>query len=1278
MTYAGDSKNINTNKTTKKYWLWFLAVFAAAFLVRLYFAVQVFPFEYVSDELSSISAVGLLYPLNWDEYFSLGLGYYGGGFNVLFAGFFYLFKDPLTIYRACLVVLSFLQAAGSLIAFVILKKHLRLESDLFAALIAIASGFLVTRRSLNITNESVLYFIIWVIIFLLFELTESDGRKARKRVLSIVLAAVMAYALSIHERMLVLIPLLLLAWLLYLIVYKKSIISLVFFIPTYAAGYFLARALKNAILDMNFSDAAGSVINTTVSTSGLELLGSSSYWKPYLTAVTGSFTTSALLSFGLVLCGIVLFFVFFFKAFFRKNELRAVESNTTIQNKVFLGVLFLAGGIVAIAFYQPLSWLYNLELAMEEGWGTTYYALKMITYVRYYGIMIPPLCMLVMTFLYKNENKKAVKIAGAAVMTGVLLNVIWLVNTYMYVRFSSAADEVWGAFGFGIPFSNDYGYIGYLIGSIVLFGMLILLFVLTKVKKVHILLIVICAFSIWQYCDRASNVSIEKAENRDKQYNTYALLEETGALDGLSEIYATDRPTVYQFLYYDRIVHPMLPEYDIEEGIAITPNYVQREEFLENNWKILETDLTDVDVVFVKGERIEQAFENAGYELVEYIPMICDFTKDDFTVVSGEKMDIVKWIRFPYGTYEVQLDKEYFDSKDYILQIKNTSYQRYFVKQYLSQTANGKVFFSVPKKDYLYIRITSESGAITEAPEKIRIRKISDVNTVGINHEGYTEKVVSALKKNKAESVAFLNNSDIENDFSYISELSGCDFKDYNEVELKKQNSPYILTNVDDEWMCFLDDYSIEVINKNYVLMKRRTEGAGVHFVDIKKDSKIKNRLTRGKYQFCFIPDDSYKGELEDMYYVLTWKKSGMDMSKKLSLKFEDNNLYSNYVKLDSEIISWDVNLYDSSNKKVKCKKITIRKPVSECEYRFGKMGADLAETVNKNTYNDRIYINCSGYGFNYELIKQYVKSGIKTDAVISYLIDENFKAIPDNGLVVIPRFNRTIYSFIEKGYQVINTNEDYVFLYRGESELLKNSDVSRYMDGKKLRGSYYIDNGELMRIDLSPGAYRIYIRSEQEDRILLCTGESVVREYKREDYLKDNNETVLCFNAIYDFNNLVLMDADGEDITDRIEAIERSSWIDTSTVSGDQYSIVENTISGNGKINIISSGMQVKADNVYYAEITFRGEPLSVKLASMDYAHSTRGLNIETSEYTKTDQNEYKMILTVTPVRKRDLDTIVFEAEFKGEYEITDFSMISDDQKGQMEEVEPSDSDSF
>lgn len=205
-----DSSYSRTDKLIKPA----LYVLTAALGLVLAIRLRVPP---VIDEVSTIASPALMLGYNWEEaLFAMGGCYFKYGPSLLYYPLMRIFEDPYVFYKSMLVLNVLIYAFIPVIAYDILKKHLGLGYVTSAAL-AHTTGILPSTLlyTLYARADAMLIFLPWPMLLVILELValepgakgSSIARKtlARRVVLSVILAAMTAYAYMAHTRGIVLI-----------------------------------------------------------------------------------------------------------------------------------------------------------------------------------------------------------------------------------------------------------------------------------------------------------------------------------------------------------------------------------------------------------------------------------------------------------------------------------------------------------------------------------------------------------------------------------------------------------------------------------------------------------------------------------------------------------------------------------------------------------------------------------------------------------------------------------------------------------------------------------------------------------------------------------------------------------------------------------------------------------------------------------------------------------------------------------------------------------------
>lgn len=600
-----------------------LFVFIIALLPRLFFSMQMFPVRTISDETATISTGAFFAGLDWSGVVSLA-GYYGGGFSILLAPIFRLTDDPIIIYRAALVLVSVLQSLAAPISYHLMKKYFFVENQVFLLIASVACSFMVVTRSNIIYNEHMLILISWVTAWLLCILYHCENNK-KKFAYSLLLAAVLSYALTVHIRAAVLWIAVVLLVLCFFIRTRKWLISKAAFVAAGAAGYFLSSQFIHYIQSHIWLISEGeSIRNSSINISTGADLTDPLVWKTWLNIIFGQIYTIGIYSGAVLFAAIVIFVPLIFTFFtcgnhqtFRKKQLpdsllceNHAEETSDSQNDLFfiLSITFMLS-IAATIAGQSISWLSSAVSAVK---GDSTYGVKAFTYIRYFGPYCGPVFMI--TLIYIQSHYQELKsIAIRTFLLFALLQTYWVAAIVPYLENTTAAEEIFvGFIGALLDGSKDI-YL-YLKPFGILFAMFSIACVLFYKKKKSTAVLLISFFLLWEYGSQSASYDLNTSQkNWNKVSSSYTFIKTAQSLTSLpDEIYvvdtssATDHNTYYLYQFYLNryTVVAGYPREDCEEAIVFA-NSAACSELLDRGYVMYQLD--DNEWVYVSGERLIHA-----------------------------------------------------------------------------------------------------------------------------------------------------------------------------------------------------------------------------------------------------------------------------------------------------------------------------------------------------------------------------------------------------------------------------------------------------------------------------------------------------------------------------------------------------------------------------------------------------------------------------------------------------------------------------------------------
>ena len=1291
-----------------------LLVFAAALIPRLLFSLQMIPFLLNNDELATISSFTLIYPAQWSEVLTNLTNYYGGGFTILFTPLFYWMDDPVEIYHTMLSIYCVVQALITVPAYCVIRKHFLTGQRWLAGFLSLAASYMVTRRSDNITNETALYLLTWIIFAILMELIDSIDQTKKKRILSLVLALLYAYALSIHERSLAFLGMFAVLFLFYLLVYRRCIVSIPFFGVPFAGGYILARLFKKAILAANYSAVLKNVANTSVggNFSNLKLLTNSGNWKAFGFSMIGSFTTASLVTCALLVAGTFIFLKYLGRGLFRSRMMREAEDEGSIERKFLAGFVFFYCGIFAIIFMQAAGWLPSLEAALELGWGTTNYSLKIITYIRYYGICLGPVVVLTVLYLYKRQGKTRL-LSILTILGSVFLSAFWLRFIYRYVMFSDSGREAWYPFG-GDLTNNTFGHLFYIIGAVVLIAAAVLLFLVLRKKWFNALLLVLCGFFIFQYVS-LSNLDLRKNNSNENLLNTYRACERLGLDEIMTDLYVNSTvATRYQFLFYDSQVHPELPDYDIDQGIVLTSSLSQFREAFDHGWKRVELQSeVPVHYLLMKGDALLSRLDEKGVSYSDQNLKESVLYPEDFIRLDAQTSSAVTdslW--FAAGTYELTVDGSaevsILDGSGNVLCTNAPDDEE--VSGGEAAEGSRSVFSTLSgKKLKAAVRLeqdvvdgeTVTDEGMTEMLEEIltsiEIRQISDNYILGISDAATLAEAADAVNREKKfDKLYYCYDADSTKfDLSHLSsQVSGVSVEICDSVEAGQLTDCWLLVNTTDDWLSYCTHFDPVLINSRYVLLAAK-ERPDDGFVDIEKlqmTDGMPAYLHAGTYRLRFSGFDA-GDEGKTLGYQVKSLSSGKILAKGL---LGENGSKESSMHLSGRIENWAFMLL-SNEEVIPCERIEISKPYSVSEAYYSREYGSLVSLIEATGYSGEICVFDASSDYDSDVIRKYIERDSGKASVVINSSDALDPYDPaGSGIssaadwILLPRTSENVYPLMPE-YAAVQACSSTLAMVRNTPEnialLEKNGVEMLSRDGLLSTEFYDPVNSKLKSVSVPKGTYRLHISVEEDVKdqetlsVYRGTDNTVITTVKYDPGRKD---TVVTVGSLEGFGRLIAgpgANAEGmvpasvtkaEKAKYKITGIERVSndfllnFGECALSEGVQYNAEENTLSGTGKIRLRSALFRVTRNHVYHVRAKIKGDPVSVGLYMVNTQFLNEIINARSVKNNITDLGDgiTEVYMLVIPQENRKYNVLDFEAEFNGVFEVLEIRLEKEEQE--------------
>lgn len=388
-----------------------------SFLIYLILIMQEYPLHTSSDELGTISGPAYLAGRDWSGVME-GVGYYGAGYHILFFWIFMLTKNPVIIYRLILLFGVLLRVLIIPLVFYIGNRYINIKNGNLNLITAFLCSFAYTTRIGSISNEYIIEILVWVILLFICKLIEFHGNKKKQNVYAFLLSAVLMYGLTIHTRALTLVIATGLTFLFLRIIFKKK------FIGKWHVGVavilYIGARISIKFIQINIWGTTEGLRNGTVTIAqGIDIFNYKT-WVLWLDMLIGAVNTMTLVTGGFFIVVIVAIIKYFCQFLKKDNKIRDIN----IYCSAIVIIMVLCTGATLAALLVS-DWFIGSYPVFEIGkTAPNIYALKGVTYVRYWEPYVPPLIVCGIAIL--EQRKEWNKIFPVAVCITAFLQLIFI------------------------------------------------------------------------------------------------------------------------------------------------------------------------------------------------------------------------------------------------------------------------------------------------------------------------------------------------------------------------------------------------------------------------------------------------------------------------------------------------------------------------------------------------------------------------------------------------------------------------------------------------------------------------------------------------------------------------------------------------------------------------------------------------------------------------------------------------------------------------------------
>ncbi len=605
-------------------------------LIGLFSFISIFVFQIIlntnipcmrslPDEIGAVALGAKFAGLDW-SYVLVHPAYYYGSASFPFAYLvFKLIHDPMIQYQFLLAVAALVRSVSAFVAVKISMDFYQV-SACNAFIYGVICTLITPTRACNIDNEPFLICICWVMLYFFMILCKEENT-LKKKWYSFWLAFFLVYAQFAHTRAFLFIVLLLFILVLYYATTNKKVVDVPVFIISFGACYWICkRAISWCTLNI-FTDQSNTteIIPNTVNSliyntiENIKIVFSIEGINGFLDLLFSNLWISGVFGFGIIIYS--LFVVY--KKFFSIVKSKMLHRKILAEDDLFYPALFCAAGILATVAALSITWLSTAIAVHIEGIAPS----RAHFYLRYYGCYFGILALYFLIHHY-DEGFYIIKYIFITIIV-IKLSASYCIFSFINpAQLSGHKNIDW--FGYFAPFSfsgsswsDPHHDIGYFFRATVLSIILFLLCYIKKRKhKLFLIMPLLLAF-LYQYI--YSTIYWDKEFASGKNYylsanSIYELKKEfPDCFEGISVMYYMNEKYgaqyIVQFLVSNIKVISAAPGSDIKEALVLSARILTEDDINLQDYKIIMLD--DNEILYIKGEKLQEIFESAGLKIEE-------------------------------------------------------------------------------------------------------------------------------------------------------------------------------------------------------------------------------------------------------------------------------------------------------------------------------------------------------------------------------------------------------------------------------------------------------------------------------------------------------------------------------------------------------------------------------------------------------------------------------------------------------------------------------------
>lgn len=587
--------------------------FLAALLPRLIFLAGIQTMSIAGDEIFSMWPAAKMAGYHWEGVME-SYRYYGYGYSILLFPFLYLIHDPALLYKSMVLLMVLAQSLTAPVVCHLMRKYLNVENKKVLCLSGIACSYFVAVRAVYTYPEFIYVFVVWLIIWTLLKLNEMIDNKKQKVGYTCLLMLLLTCALTVHSRGTALWAAIAGVVLFYAWVYRKSIVSIPVCISVGVVGLGLFYSGMERVIQMLGYGAGAQVANTIAGTSlkSFELLLDPHSWTSWFNIIMGQLNEAIINTGGFAAAIIIMLLVLFWKALRRDKEI--VEDKMMDYSPYIAVGIFCVLAIIVTIGGQSVSWLASAVNAADGGEADGFRA---FTYFRYYAAYAGPLLMLGIAYFH-HRSEKLQWVKGKALALAGILQGYWVLCILPLVGYFAGCIWSYAPFSFTKGFCGEVGVHSYLPGTLAVIALMLLGYYCCNKNKQKLLLLMLCAFLLYNYSYNAWNHEGERSRLNARYTEggrelLHYLVQENADIEKVyvEKEYVPDTgqstACLYQFYLLDVPVMQGKPSEEEQEVLYICYENQLQKQFLDEGYR--QFRLSGQGYAYVKGEKLTKIIE---------------------------------------------------------------------------------------------------------------------------------------------------------------------------------------------------------------------------------------------------------------------------------------------------------------------------------------------------------------------------------------------------------------------------------------------------------------------------------------------------------------------------------------------------------------------------------------------------------------------------------------------------------------------------------------------